>query len=1231
MNKSKILSILGSALLLVLCLFVGFNVSLGGQVVSAEASTEQTISLDGVQMRGWTDGWYQYLVLQSGSYNGLGSVESIANVNAVSRDKIKLYTSESDSGKALSEINVQHLDQNFGNWTDGLFINFSEYDSALGGHQVYKVVIEAGCKLPYKNGDATGTFVVDKTYVFYNNSYGNADNKLSAMNWKKVTYQTVSLDGVQMRGFKESNAWFHYFVVNSSSFAGMSTIEDAIEMTTYQTTLDKISLYTVSDNALTENKLSDLGVNHSERNKWGAQGMFFGLDKFAQGYDGSTVYKVTVQSGCEIVVDKTDNTQTVFVVDKDYTFYNSSYGNASSAYGALEWTTQPTMAYGTTERAISLDGVQLRGIPGNQYYNYMVLLSSAYNTLSEQEKVLSGKTYCDFSGITLYTVKDGELVAKNFNEFNTEYVGRNKWGANGGFIQFNEYAEGYDGSKVYKVTISAGTKIVSEVGEKATVFVVDKDYTFYNSSYGNESSAYGALTWTTQPTMAYGTTEQTISLDGVQLRGMEGNSYYNYMVLLSSAYNTLSEQEKVISGKTYCDFSGITLYTVKDGELVAKNFNEFNTQYVGRNIWGANGGFIQFYEYAEGYDGSKVYKVTISAGTKIVSEVGEKATVFVVDKDYTFFNVSCGEADKAYGAYEWLDYEPTTTEIALSGVQMRGWKDNDWYQYLVLKSTGYTDLPSNDNIAYSSRLFSANKVKIYTSADEYKLLSELTVKHVDQNFLNWANGAFICYKGYSSGYAGNNVYKVVIEKGTRIPYSVDGKLAFFVVDKDYVYYNMSYGNEANAYSSMDWVIKEPTRETLSLSGIQIRALDETNTWYQYLVLRSDLFVKQSKVESDVKPGLSFDKVKLYLSKDDSGKTLQELGVTHIDRNLWDTGAFINFGNFSEYNGSSVYKVVIEEGFEIPVYNKTADGATATVYVVDKDYSFYNVNYGNDGAKLGSFEWWTTPVPESVENTGDIKIVNVTNQSDGVTRWLILWVNDSFAGSTSVSFYETKRFINVLDNVYLYSGTDLSVAPVKLRDVFTGSITVGQFGSPEAIGFTIRNDVELNGTNNYLVLVKGGCEMPYVKDGVFSKRVVAEDTLFMNNDYGKEGEIPGSTGSDSRLYANFAIDWSKAVFVNYETNGIEGLTFPTACYKIGEKIDFSSFNADGYNLSVTDDAGYTYYGVIYVPEKSVTMQLNYTKIVEKRRTGCQSGAFNGEEIAVMLAAVSAVIGFKKKFR
>ena len=117
-------------------------------------------------MRGWPDGWYQYLVLQSGSYNGLGSGDSIADVNAVSRDKIKLYNSESDSGKALSEINVQHLDQNFGSWTDGLFINFSEYDSALGGHQVYKVVIESGCKLPYKNGDATGMFVVDKTYVF---------------------------------------------------------------------------------------------------------------------------------------------------------------------------------------------------------------------------------------------------------------------------------------------------------------------------------------------------------------------------------------------------------------------------------------------------------------------------------------------------------------------------------------------------------------------------------------------------------------------------------------------------------------------------------------------------------------------------------------------------------------------------------------------------------------------------------------------------------------------------------------------------------------------------------------------------------------------------------------------------------------------------------------------------------------------------------------------------------
>ena len=185
--KSKGKSVVGLLLLLVLCLSLCTVsvVAIDNTVVQADGETE--ISLTGIQMRGAINGWYYYLVLQSDGYNGLAMSEENADCKTIlTSDKIKLYTSADDSGTTLTDLTVQHVDQNRTDWTDGLFINFAKYDSTHGGHQVYKVVVEKGCKLPYVKDGVVGTYVVDADYTFVNQNYGDESVKLGAFNWTKT-------------------------------------------------------------------------------------------------------------------------------------------------------------------------------------------------------------------------------------------------------------------------------------------------------------------------------------------------------------------------------------------------------------------------------------------------------------------------------------------------------------------------------------------------------------------------------------------------------------------------------------------------------------------------------------------------------------------------------------------------------------------------------------------------------------------------------------------------------------------------------------------------------------------------------------------------------------------------------------------------------------------------------------------------------------------------------------
>ena len=655
--------------------------------------------------------------------------------------------------------------------------------------------------------------------------------------------------------------------------------------------------------------------------------------------------------------------------------------------------------------------------------------------------------------------------------------------------------------------------------------------------------------------------------------------------------------------------------------------------------------FINYAEYDSTYGGHQVYKVVIEKGCELIADSGEdKTAVFVVDKNYTYINGDYGDETKKLEATNWgKEVKVTKREISLSGVQMRG-IENGWYYYLVLQSEAYKGMGVTDGY-FAKTYTSFDKIRLFTSEEdtEGKALSELTVQHVERNFGGWTDGLFINYAEYDSTYGGHQVYKIVIEKGCELLAETAAESAtVFVTDEEYVYYNQSYGYEKDKLGAYEWTENAPLEKAYvkaSVSGVQMRGWSD-NGWYQFLVIRSEAFEKAEKAETVAfwKTCITEDKIVFY-TKDDAGnhipKKLSELTVQHVGASFWDTGSYINYAEYAEeLNGQNVYKVEILKGCEIPIGE--SDGKLL-VMRVDDDYTFFNNSCGSAEKKFENFDWSVYEIPQTIENTGTIKIETVTNQC-GDNRYVIIRLGDAFSAAMSAKFFADKNLCNTLDKILIYSGNDLSAEPVTLRSIWTGEINLRQYGSPSDIGFSILNEERLNGTNMYAVKILKDCEFPFVKNGEFGKKTVDKEYTFVNSYYGKSGDIPGSYDEQyqtPRKYENFAVEWQKAAIIEYKVIGIEGLSFKKECLAVNSAIDFSAFAKEGYDLSATDDLGYTYYGKIIVPAEDTVITLKYTAAEKKdddkpaENSSCKGAVIGGEAWLIVIAVAVIFAANKKK--
>ena len=905
----------------------------------------------------------------------------------------------------------------------------------------------------------------------------------------------------------------------------------------------------------------------------------------------------------------------------------------------------PLSVKADTTPTAEVTGVQVRS--GGGGYNFIVLQNAKYSSVAADTGVADPAGYNTRSKVRIYTSAT-DTEGKYLTELCGTWWTQNLWGSGGLMLAYNNPADynTYNGSTIYKITVEAGCEL--PCGD--TAYVTAETRTFYNQSYGYEKDKMSAENWSAEEILPV--EYRNAAITGVQARGLEDNAWYQFLVIQSDAFNDFNDatdkKETIDFWKRYITEDKITIYTKdSNGAEVGVSLADLTVNHVGANFWD-KGSYINFNGFADKYNGATIYKVKIAKDCQLpVGVKDEKLVVLKAEKDYTFINGNYGDNSKKFSANEnWArEIKKVTQNITLKGVQMRG-LENGWYQYLVLQSNAYDGLAATDG-NFTSTYTTLDKIRIYSDENDTvgKTLSELRVQHIERNFGNWTSGLFVNFAEYDSTLGGHQVYKVVIEQGCELLGNLgEDEATVFVVDKKYELYNQSYGYGKDKISAMSWTDSKPLSVEYvdsSVSGIQARGWSD-NGWYQFLVIRSDAFTGFAKAVETVdfwKSHISEDKIKIY-TKNASGAlvgvTLAELTVNHIGSNFWDTGSYINLAEYADkYNGATIYKVEIFEGCLIPVGVKNNK---LVVLRVDNDYTLFNNSFGDETKKFENYDWSDYEMPDEISAMGTAKIDTVTNQF-GDNRYLIIRLNESFDARINATFFETKKYSNVLDKILIYSGNDLTGTPVTLRSIWTGEITLRQYGSPADIGFSIKNEAMWNGSNMFAVKILAGCEIPFVKGGVFGNKIVEKELTFLNMYYGLSGDIPGSFDSEyqtPRKYENFAVEWRKAAIIEYKVEGLEDVAYEKECRISGLPIDASIFEKDGYDLTITDDLGYTYYGEIVVPDKDAVITLKYTvkqnadDDAEAIENGCSGSLASGNILFVFAAIIAAgvVLTIKK---
>ena len=903
----------------------------------------------------------------------------------------------------------------------------------------------------------------------------------------------------------------------------------------------------------------------------------------------------------------------------------------------------------TESTTISVKDIQMRGVAGDDdWYCYLVLLSDSYKGLEDK-----GETYgvldvwkdaFTADKIKLYTSETDS--GKTLQELGLANATQNRWGADGAFISFNGYYNGYSGYEVYKVEISEGCKVPVFKDGKISSYTIDKNYTFVNLCYGDISKKFGAMTPLADETTGKPEYICWLNTENADVTSVSGVEYHEdadgkYLLMKSGIHTEKIEGE--INSSEYNTASKIKIRTSKE---------DYEGISVIGSEWKYDTNGVRFYldkedsQYNE-ISVATIYSVVIEGNCELPH--GERSCI--TGGKIVFGNKDFGSKT----ATETTNFEviAETVKTNVTGIQVRSNGANNGYNFLVLQNEIYNAVPGDTGVKNISAYNSLDKITIYMSADDTTGVKASEICNAGwwtQNM--WVSGG-VMFEISDANYAiynGSTIHRITVEKDCDLPY----ESGTYVTKKTYTWQNDGYGSADAKNGSFAWT-RLKNREVADVEGVEVRLYKYLNNTYRFITLKNSaykLLNKDTGIDSAANYN-ALDKITVYMSAEDKvGVKASEICSGWWTQNLEDSSG-LSFqiketigekDGFEIYNGKTIYSIKIEAGCELPYSNDT-------VFVTENDVVYSNADYGRELAKDYAYNWFNENI--ELQDFGEAEVTTIHNrayqQDIGIARFLVLFFKQEFEMNKDCAFYIHK--LNMLDKVKVYS-SETDTEGTLLRDIYRMSVITQGLGETrglciyadpsEAADSTAENKkYKYDGPHMYAVEIMEGCQIPFVQNGEFGYATTSVTKKFYNKEYGMFGEIVGQTDTDGskRTYEAWSIIWAQKVTVNFNVVGIDDLTFESITTLGGAEIDLAEYEREGYNLVVTDSNGEEAFDIYTLPDSDVTLTLTYTKKGEKPSSsgssasgdsceGC-SGVVSGTWLLSLLALTAAGYAIKRK--
>lgn len=611
-------------------------------------------------------------------------------------------------------------------------------------------------------------------------------------------------------------------------------------------------------------------------------------------------------------------------------------------------------------------------------------------------------------------------------------------------------------------------------------------------------------------------------ITGVQMRSGGGN--LNYLVILDDNIDS-TQPLMSVSSKNYNAKDYINVYLSADGDAIPlSSFIDDRSWDI--NQWTSGGVMFPISEANyDIYNGKTVYAIEILQGCTYPSNNPNNMEKIQTIETVKYVNLHYGEEDVKVQSFDWtLALDPSGLEITLTSGQARADVENNFY-FIALTSPTFDGVSP---VLYSdlSLINAYSKIKLYLGKEDTTghYLSEVTTLRSGYQNL-WSSGAFLFALTASEfeTYNGTALYKMTIEAGCQL--LLNNQVV--TVASSYSLVNSNYGDPDAKYGAFYFLpYIEPLSGPIQLIDAQVRA--DVGAQFFFIDVRSEIYTNTPVVAYDNLDSLNiYSHIKIYLSADDNGTLLSDVASLRSGyQNLWGSAAMLfslTEQEYETYNGTSIYMIEVLEGCELFVNGMSG--------VVDKSYRFINGDYGNPAAKYEAFNFYMGS--GALVDLGEINISSVHNRMDKEAgfRWIMLFVNEEiFDNQIDASSFIDQ--LNFMSGVSIYLDEDS--APITLADIYDPSgtgVTLDLFGERNMLGVSIINDkvdgqYQYCGPNMYKIEIAEGTQIPSYESGEMGYRTVSKKAIFVNNDYQKFGDIPGSVDEEGnpRKYEEWGINW-----------------------------------------------------------------------------------------------------------